>query len=122
MTLQMEYPFTLPRGYVDEQGNVHREGVMRMATARDEILPLQDPRVRNNEAYLLIVLLSQVITRLGTLPQVTPMVVERMFAADIAFLQDLYQQINDLDDRTLDLTCPNCGHHIEVNIPFLGES
>lgn len=122
MTLQMEYPFTLPRGYIDEQGNVHREGVMRMATARDEILPLQDPRVRNNEAYLLIILLSQVITRLGTLPQVTPAMVERMFAADIAFLQDLYQQINDLDDRTVDVVCPNCGHPFEVNIPFLGES
>jgi hypothetical protein len=118
----MEYEFVLPKGYIDDDGAVHREGVMRMATARDEILPLQDPRVRNNEAYLVIILLSQVITRLGAAPQVTPAMIENMFAADIAYLQDLYQQINDLDDRTVDVTCPNCGQHYEVNIPFMGES
>lgn len=122
MVLQTEYPFVLPKGYVDEQGNVHNEGVMRLATARDEIAPLQDPRVRNNEAYLLIMLLAQVITKLGTLPQVTPQIIENMFAVDIAYLQDLYQQINDLDDRTVDVICPYCGESYEVNIPFMGES
>lgn len=122
MSLQTEFEFTLPKGYIDDDGNVHQHGIMRMATAMDEIMPLQDPRVRNNEAYLVIVLLARVITRLGSFQRVTPSMIERMFSADVAFLQDLYQQINELDDRTLDVQCPNCGHEYEVNIPFLGES
>lgn len=120
--LQTEFDFVLPKGYIDTDGEVHREGTMRLATAMDEVLPLQDPRVRNNEAYLVIVLLARVVTRLGTLERVTPSVIERMFSADIAFLQDLYQQINELDDRTIGVQCPNCGHNFEVNIPFMGES
>jgi hypothetical protein len=122
MALQTEFEFELPKGYVDDEGNVHQRGVMRMATAMDEVLPLQDPRVRNNEAYLVIVLLARVITQLGTLERVTPSVIERMFSADVAFLQDLYQQINELEDRTLEVTCPNCSHEFEVIVPFLGES
>ncbi|MEM6281909.1 MAG: phage tail assembly protein, partial [Chloroflexota bacterium] len=110
MALQTEFEFTLPKGYVDDNGELHQRGIMRLATAMDEVLPLQDPRVRNNEAYLVIVLLARVITQLGTLPKVTPSIIERMFSADIAFLQDLYQQINDLDDRTVQVQCPNCGH------------
>ncbi|MEL6149090.1 MAG: phage tail assembly protein [Chloroflexota bacterium] len=122
MALQTEFEFTLPKGYVDDNGEVHQHGVMRLATAMDEVLPLQDPRVRNNEAYLVIVLLARVVTSLGTLPKVTPSIIERMFSADINFLQDLYQQINELDDRTVQVQCPNCGHEFEVNIPFMGES
>ena len=95
---------------------------MRMATALDEITPLRDPRVRNNEAYLVIILLSQVITRLGTLPRITPDLVEHFFAADIAFLQDLYRQINDLDVRFVAAQCPDCGHEFDVEVPLLGES
>ncbi|MBZ0301799.1 MAG: phage tail assembly protein [Anaerolineae bacterium] len=122
MTLQVQFDFVLPKGYVDEQGTVHRSGTMRMATAMDEITPLRDPRVRSNEAYLVIVLLAQVITRLGTLPRVTPDIVERFFAADIAYLQNLYREINDVEPQLLQVVCPNCGHVHEVEIPLLGES
>ncbi len=122
MTLQTEFEFVLPKGYIDDNGNLHREGSMRLATAMDEILPLRDPRVRNNEAYLVVILLSQVITRLGSLPKVSPAIVEKFFAADIAFLQDLYQQINDMDAHMVGAVCPNCGHEFEVEFPLLGES
>lgn len=120
--LQTEFDFVLPKGYVDEQGTIHKEGTMRMATAMDEIAPMRDPRVRENEAYLVVVLLSQVITRLGTLTRVTPAQVERFFAADIAFLQDLYRQINDFDRPAVLATCPNCHHEFDVDVPLLGES
>src|SRR5271157_5608256 len=92
--LRTEFSFVLPRGYVDESGAVHREGSMRLATARDEIQPIRDPRVRENEAYLTVILLSRVITRLGTLTQINPGIVEGMFASDLAFLQDLYRRVN----------------------------
>ena len=121
MTLQTEFDFVLPKGFVDDNGIVQREGSMRMATALDEIVPLRDPRVRNNEAYLVVILLSQVITRLGTQPKVTPAMVEKFFAADIAYLQDLYRQINDVGVRKVTLSCPNCGHEFEEEIPLLGE-
>ena len=94
---------------------------MRMATAMDEITPLRDPRVRNNEAYLVIVLLAQVITRLGTLNRITPEIVEKFFAADIAYLQNLYREINEVEPQQMHVVCPNCGHEHEVEIPLLGE-
>jgi hypothetical protein len=97
--LQTEYDFTLPLGYVDQDGELHRDGTMRLATAADEILPLKDPRVRNNEAYLIVILLSRVIERLGSLSPITPKVVEGLFAADVAYLQDLYNRINRVDWR-----------------------
>src|SRR5260370_199 len=90
--LHTEIAFALPRGYVDETGTMHREGVMRLATARDEILPQRDPRVRENEAYLTVLLLSRVVTRLGTGPQVTSGTIEGLFASDLAFLQDLFRR------------------------------
>src|SRR5260370_16122423 len=90
--LHTEFACALPRGYVDETGTMHREGVMRLATARDEILPQRDPRVRENEAYLTVLLLSRVVTRLGTVPQVTSGTIEGLFASDLAFLQDLYRR------------------------------
>jgi hypothetical protein len=121
MTLQTEFDFVLPKGYLDDNGTLHKEGTMRMATALDEIAPLRDPRVRNNEAYLVVILLSQVITRLGTLPRVTPGIIEKLFAADIAFLQQLYRQINEVDMPSIDAVCPQCGHEFDVEIPFLGE-
>ena len=92
--VRTEFAFTLPVGYVDGSGVAHRVGTMRLATARDEILPLRDPRVRENEAYLTVVLLGRVITRLGSLPQVTNGVIEGLFASDLAFLQDLYRRVN----------------------------
>jgi hypothetical protein len=122
VTLQTEFEFILPKGYVDENGRVHKEGTMRLATAMDEIAPLRDPRVRANEAYLAIILLSQVITRLGALTKVTPAMIENFFAADIVYLQDFYRRINEVELNVMAVTCPNCNHTFEVEVPLLGES
>jgi len=122
MSLQTEFEFTLPRGYVDQEGNLHRRGVMRLATAMDEISPLRDLRVRSNQAYLVIVLLSRVITKLGTLPQITPAVIENLFAADLAYLQAFYRQINEQGTSLLKLTCPECKHEFEFDLADLGGS
>lgn len=108
--MKTEFEFRLPKGYVDGDGNLHSDGVMRLATAADELLPMRDPRVRQNEAYLAVILLSRVITRLGTLTMITPMVIEGLFAADFAYLQDLYQRINATGDDLLNVECPKCGH------------
>lgn len=101
MSLKTEYEFTLPKGYVDSDGSVHRTGSMRLATARDEIEPLRDKRVHENDAYLTVIILSRVITRLGSVTSINPKVIEDMFAADIAYLQDLYGVINFGDPETL---------------------
>jgi hypothetical protein len=114
--LRTEFPFVLPRGYVDESGALHREGTMRLATARDEIAPLRDPRVRENEAYLSVLLLARVITRLGTLPGISPVVVEGMFASDLAFLQDLYRRVNQEGTTQAAVICPECHHEFRVEI------
>lgn len=95
---QTEFEFSLPCGYLDEDGTLHRDGVMRRATAADEILPLKDPRVQKNEAYLIVILLSRVVTRLGGVAAINPKVVENLFATDLAFLQNLYNRINRLDE------------------------
>ncbi len=118
--LQTEFEFTLPRGYIDQEGNLHREGVMRLATAMDEIIPLQDRRVRDNQAYLVIVLLSRVVTKLGSLTTINTSVIENLFAADLAYLQALYRQINEEGTTTFKVTCPE-GHEIEVDLATLGE-
>src|SRR5690349_12448264 len=95
---QTEVDFTLPKGYVDGEGVLHREGVMRLATAADEILPLRDPRVQQNPAYLTIIVLARVVTRLGSLPSINTKVIEDLFASDLGYLQVLYEQLNgDLD-------------------------
>lgn len=113
--LQTEFEFTLPCGYIDEQGNLHRQGIMRRATALDEVAPLADPRVRANEAYLTIVLLGRVITRLGTLAQLGPALVERLFASDFTYLQDLYTQINGAGPSLIETACPTCGTAIVLD-------
>ncbi|MBK6662190.1 MAG: phage tail assembly protein [Thermoflexaceae bacterium] len=118
--LQTEFDFVLPRGYVDSQGNVHREGSMRLATAMDEIAPLRDPRVRQNQAYLVIILLSRVITRLGTLTMVTPHEIENLFTGDLAYLQRLYRQLNERGTSIVSAQCPGCGTDVEVDIASLG--
>lgn len=118
--LQTEFPFTLPRGYVDREGGVHREGAMRLATAYDEIAPLKDPRVQSNPGYLVVILLSRVVTRLGSLPQVNPAIVEGLFAADMAFLQDLYQRLNEYGHSRLGVTCPHCQGEFEVEAAGVG--
>jgi len=112
--LQTEFEFTLPKGYVDDEGNIHREGVMRLATALDEIAPMRDPRVKANDAYLTVILLSRVITRLGDLRQVNPKVVENLFSADLAFLQNLYRKINELDELPEEVVCPECHHRFSL--------
>jgi len=94
MSLQTEYPFTLPKGLVDQHGTLHRDGVMRLATARDEIEPLRDARVKENEAYLTVIVLSRVVTELGSVSQVTPKTIESLFVADLAYLQDFYRAVN----------------------------
>jgi hypothetical protein len=99
--LQTEFPFTLPKGYVDSGGTLHRNGVMRLATARDEIDPLRDARVKNNEAYFTIVVLARVVTRLGSMTEVTPGEIEGLFAADLNYLQDFYRIINFGDPAVL---------------------
>ncbi|MFC5182674.1 hypothetical protein [Actinomadura harenae] len=122
--LRTEFEFELPRGYVDENGTVHRRGAMRLATARDELVPLQDVRVRENPPYLSVVLLGRVITRLGTLPMVHDGTVENMFASDLAFLQDFYRQINAEGHTRAEVTCPSCDEPFEVELggSRLGES
>ena len=119
--LQTEFEFTLPKGYVDEAGNLHRKGIMRLATAIDEIAPLRDPRVRQNQAYLTIILLSRVITKLGTLPDINPGVIEGLFSADLAYLQALYRRINENASPAITATCPACGHAFEVDTVGPGE-
>ena len=114
--LRTEFPFLLPRGYVDSSGTVHREGVMRLATAKDEIIPLRDPRVRENEAYLTVLLLSRVITRLGRIGEVHPGIIENMFASDLAFLQDLYRRVNQEGTSQTAVTCPACNHEFTVEM------
>jgi len=114
--LRTEFTFLLPRGYVDSSGTVHREGVMRLATARDELIPLRDDRVRENSAYLTVVLLARVIMRIGTIEDVHAGVIENLFAADLAFLQDLYRRINADGHTEVAVSCPNCGHDFAVDV------
>ena len=115
-SLRTEYPFVLPRGFVDENGAVHRDGVIRLATARDEITTQTDPRVRQNPAYLTVLLLSRTVTRLGSLAAVDAMTIESMFASDLAFLQDLYRRINQEGHTEADVRCPACAHDFTVDI------
>ncbi|KST62202.1 hypothetical protein [Mastigocoleus testarum] len=119
--LQTEFPFTLPRGYVDGEGNLHREGVMRLATAYDEIAPMKDPRCNSNPAYLVVIIFSRVITRLGTLDQVNPKVIEGLFATDLAFLQDFYRRINEDGTPHIKTVCPKCGQEHEIEVIASGE-
>jgi hypothetical protein len=122
--LQTEFPFELPRGFVSGDGSLHRAGVMRLATARDELVPLRDLRVQENPAYLSVVLLARVITRLGTLPSIHDGVVENLFAVDLAFLQDFYRQINAEGHTRAGVVCPHCSQPFEVELggSRLGES
>ncbi|WP_406453416.1 hypothetical protein OG782_21690 [Streptomyces sp. NBC_00876] len=114
--MRTEFDFELPRGYVDDAGQVHRSGSMRLATARDELRPQIDLRVKENPAYLSVVLLSQVITRLGTVTDVHAGVVERMYATDVAFLQDFYRRINSEGHTHAAVTCPLCHGSFEVDL------
>ena len=121
MSVQTEFPFTLPRGYVDSEGNVHCEGVMRLSTAFDEVAPMKDPRVQTNPGYLVIILLSRVITRLGDVTHINPKVIEGLFSADLAFLQDFYRRVNENGHSRLGVTCPHCEAKFEVETSSVGE-
>jgi hypothetical protein len=123
-TLRTEFPFELPRGYVDRDGTVHRAGVMRLATARDELVPLRDDRVRENPPYLTVVLLARVVTRIGSVTDVHVGVMENLFAADLAFLQEMYRRINSEGHTRAGVSCPDCGHSFAVDLAGgrLGES
>ena len=121
MELKTEYAFTLPRGYVDKDGTLHRDGVMRLANAKDEIVPLSDMRVQRNRAYLIIVLLSRVVKSLGTLREVHTGVIENLFASDLRFLEEMYNRINE-DEATVNVVCPHCGGNFDKEFGRLGES
>lgn len=115
------YEFTLPKGYVDMNGGVHRNGRMRLATAGDEISATRDPRVLSNPSYLTIVILSKVIVEMEGLEVITPSHIEKMFTADLAFLQDMYQRINDIEPPKMKVVCPACGNIYEVPVNFTQE-
>jgi hypothetical protein len=113
---QTEFEFILPKGYVDEDGSLHKEGIMRMATAGDEILPLRDPRVQSNPAYLTVIILSRVVTKLGELRDINPRIIEGLFASDLSYLQEFYRKINGDGSIRLKARCPKCEHQFEVDM------
>jgi hypothetical protein len=117
-----EFPFELPHGFRDPDGTLHRQGVMRMSTAYDEIAPLKDPRVQSNPGYLVIILLSRVITKLGTIEHIHPKLVENLMSIDLMFLQDLYRRINETGHGRLAVQCPHCQGEFEVDASAVGES
>jgi hypothetical protein len=119
---QTEFAFSLPRGYIDSTGASHTEGRMRLATAADEIFPLRDPRVTANQAYLVVLLLARVITRLGTVRQIDTSIVEGLFSADLAYLQDFYRRINENGHSRVPATCPSCSTEFEVESDSPGGS
>jgi hypothetical protein len=121
MSLQTEFEFRLPRGYLDADGQIQRDGCMRLATALDEIEAFHDPRVQDNEAYLPLVLLSRVITRLGSLPVISPQVISGLFASDLAYLEDLYQRLNTQGEVILGAVCPQCSLQFQLRVAPLGD-
>lgn len=118
--MRTEFPFTLPRGYLDPDGKLQREGVMRLSTAFDEIAPMKDPRVQSNPGYLVVILLSRVVTRLGDMSSINPKVIEGLFSADLAYLQDFYRQINENGHSRLAVICPHCDGKFDVEMNSLG--
>ena len=113
----VEHEFELPQGYVDEDGNLHRRGMMRLATAADEILPMKDPRVRALPTYLIVILLSRVVLRIGTVTEINPGTIEGLFSQDLTYLQELYNRVNGLSSREFGVTCPHCRAAVEVRPP-----
>lgn len=119
MSLQTEFYFMLPKGYLDSDGVLHTTGTMRLATAADEILPMKDPRVKQNPAYLAVIVLSRVIIKLGDVQAITPKVIEDLFSSDLAYLQEFYQRINQSENGAVKTTCPKCESSFEVEpVPF----
>src|SRR3569832_1970955 len=121
MAFVTEFEFVLPKGYVDKQGTLHREGTMRLSTAADEILPLKDPRVQQNPAYLTVIVLSRVIRKLGSLTDIHSGVIEGLYASDLAYLQTVYQELNGDGTHKTSVVCPKCEHSFAVRFDDLGE-
>ena len=120
--METVYDFTLPKGYIDANGEIHKNGKMRLATAGDEISATRDPRVLSNPSYLTIVILSRVVTELEGVQTISATLIERLFTADLAFLQDMYQRINDIEPPKMQVVCPDCGKTFEVPLNFsIGE-
>ncbi len=120
MNLKTEFEFELPMGFVDREGNLHKQGSMRLATAMDEITILNDMRVQSNNAYIVIVLLARVITSLGTLASINPNVIENLFASDLTYLQEFYRQINETGSTRREFICPHCQQPFELDLSTLG--
>ena len=120
--LQTEHDFTLPLGYIDKEGRLHKSGIMRLATAADEILPQRDERVRNNPAYLTVIVLSRVVVRLGDVEHINTGTIENLFAADLEHLQELYNTINQVAVDAMEIVCPRCAERMEVAPGRRGES
>jgi len=116
MAIQTELEFTLPKGYMDENGKIHKKGVMRMATAVDEILPLKDPRVQSNPAYVTILILSRVILSIGEIDNISTNIIEKLFTADLSYLQSLYQSFNNIGTAKVTAVCPKCKNEFEVEL------
>jgi hypothetical protein len=121
MAFQTEFEFTLPKGYVDDDGNLQKKGIMRLATAADEILPLKDARVQTNPAYLTVILFSRVVTKLGNLQAINTKVIENLFASDLSYLQDFYRRINENGTGKVKAECPKCQHQFEFEVEYRGE-
>ncbi|GAB4178120.1 MAG: hypothetical protein Kow00108_13780 [Calditrichia bacterium] len=119
--IQTEFEFTLPVGYRSKDGTLHTKGVMRLSNAKDEIAPLTDPRVKQNPAYLIIILLARVIIKLGDLPAINTSIIESLYAADLRYLQDFYQQINVYATSWAKGVCPHCEKEFEMDLSRLGE-
>ena len=120
MELQTVYPFRLPKGYLDREGNLHREGRMRLATAGDELSAMRDPIVKADESMMNVVLLSKVVISLGTLPEITPEIITGLFVSDMEFLQNMYENINKAENPKIQVTCPQCKHQFTDTLNFLG--
>lgn len=115
-SMQTEFEFTLPRGFVDSEGQVHRNGRMRLATAVDEIEAIEHPQVQEKESYLPVLLLARVVTQLGNIAPVGPQIIAQLYASDFTYLQDLYLRLNSTDVITLNTTCPQCGHEYQLQV------
>lgn len=119
MLFQTEYEFTLPKGYVDEEGNIHSRGSMRLATALDELEAMKDYRVKSNPDYLAVMLLSRVVEHIGDIDAITPEIIEKMFTADFQFLQNMYETINHAEEPVIQVQCPHCGKNFTDTLNFV---
>ena len=122
LMLTTEFEFTLPRGLMDANDCIHRYGVMRLATAKDEIAVQKDRRAQQSEAYGILIMFSQVITKLGTIPSITPEVLENLFSRDLAYLREFYNRINQQGNAEISVCCPNCNNKFGAELILSGES